>query len=267
MDIPKLGFGTYKLKGKILYDVLNNALALGYRHIDTASLYRNEEIIGNVLMENKIKREEIFLTTKISLKDIKKGKNGILNSIEKSLKKLQVEYIDLLLFHAPIDDLNIININWKLLEEICMNHIPKLKDKIKNIGVSNYNINHLQSILNDCKIKPFCNQIEISPFLTRDNLVSFCNQNNIKIIAHSSLTKGTKFNDNKLMNLSIKYNLNIPLLLLCWAKYKNFILIPRTSNIDHVLQNLDCLKINLSTEAIKELDELNENYSTHPKFI
>ena len=265
MEIPFIGIGTFRLKGDVVYDITLSALKNGYNHIDTAKLYGNEREIGRAIKNSTIDRSKIFITTKIWIDDILKGNQRIIKSICNSLQKLDVDYIDLVLLHAPIQEKLIES--WKTLENIYLGQILELKNKVRYIGVSNYNICHLNTILQQCSVKPYVNQIEISPYLSRKKLIKYCKNNDIKIVAHTSLTKGIKFNDEKLIKLSNKTKVSIPLLLLCWARSKNFVVLPRTSNLDHLVDNLKCLDIELSEKIIKKLDKFDEGFSTHPKYI
>ncbi len=264
MNIPRFGLGTYKLKkdNDEAYLSVKKALELGYRHIDTAALYNNEESVGRAIKDSGISREEIFITTKIQRADIWKGEKRMIRSINRSLKKLDVDYIDQVLLHAPIEEKLLES--WQILEKI-------YKDgKIRHIGVSNYKIEHLKIILKDCKIKPYTNQIECSPFLVRHDLVNFCKNNNIKVVAHSSLTKGEKFDDPLINEIATKYDKSPACILIMWGLFKGFTIIPRTCNVDHLIENYGCsISSNFLVEQdIERLDKLDEHqFATHPQYI
>jgi diketogulonate reductase-like aldo/keto reductase len=299
MEIPSIGFGTFRLKGNDAYQMVLRALQNGYRHIDTAKLYGNEQDVGRAIKDSGVKREEIFITTKI-WKDDLKNENRMIKSVKNSLRKLGVDYLDLVLLHTYPDEIekkilsnpvqinlmNLINpmnlqaqknpmiqlsnkliITWRVMESILDNKIPELENKVKHIGVSNYKIKHLEKLLKFCKHKPYVNQIEVSPYLVREDLVKYCQKNDIKVVAHTSLIKGEKFTDDKLVNLSKKYEISMPLLLLGWALSKNYVVLPRTSQFEHLTHNYKCLEMTLSKEIIEELDRFNENYATHPQYI
>lgn len=271
MEIPLIGFGTFRLKGDDAYNMVLSALQNGYRHIDTAKLYGNEKNVGKAIKDSGINRNEIFITTKI-WKDDLKNENRMIKSVKNSLKKLDVDYIDLVLLHTyPVEiggsDLSELVTTWKVMEDIIDNKIIGLENKVRYIGVSNYKVIHLEQLLNCCKYKPYVNQIEITPFLIREDLSEYCQKNDIKVVAHTSLIKGEKFTDNKLITLSEKYKMSMSLLLLSWAVTKNYIVLPRTSNLTHLIDNYKCMKVILSDEIINELDNLNENYATHPQYI
>lgn len=258
-SIPKLGFGTYRLKGDTVYNSTLQALKQGYTHIDTANLYRNETEIGKAIKDSRVCRNKLWLTTKIQVKDIRKGKEAILSSIMNSLKELDTEYLDLVLFHGP--DEKIVE-SWKFLEEIFV----ELKNKIRFIGVSNYDISHLELLLGSCKIKPYANQFEVSPFWNRDELIQYCRNKGIIAVAHTSLVKGEKFNDQKLTQLSQKVKIIEPLLLLAWALHKGLIVLPRSAKVEHIQENMKCLTIQLDSEIMRTLDSFHEDYCTHPQY-
>ena len=150
ISIPNIGFGTYQLRNVDAYNMVLAAIKKGYRHIDTAKLYGNELDIGRAIKDSKINRGEIFVTTKVWITEIIGGPEKIIKSIKNSLIKLNLDYIDLVLLHAPIPDKLITS--WQTMEDIYFGNIPLLKDKIRNIGVSNYNIQHLELILMRCHL-------------------------------------------------------------------------------------------------------------------
>jgi len=253
MDIPKIGLGTYRLNNT--YDMVKNAILLGYRHIDTAQLYRNEEDVGKaineLIKENIIKREDIFITTKVSMRNIKKSR--IEKSVEDSLKKLNIGYIDLLLLHVPVK--NKIVSSWNILENI-------VSSKIKYIGVSNFNIDHLELLRNNCTVKPYVNQIELSPFYQQIDIVEYCRNNGIRVVAHSSLTKGNKLSHETIQKLSDKYTVTASQILLKWVLYHGYCILPRTSREDHLLENFE-LGFEIKDEDMVLLDSIKDIYKTH----
>ena len=263
-NIPSLGFGTYRLKEKVAFISTVHALKTGYNHIDTANLYKNEAEIGKAIKECDIKRKDLWLTTKVQVKDIKKGRDGIYKSIMNSLTQLDTEYLDLVLLHGPIP--NMIVESWKILEDIVLN---ELYDRVRFIGISNYDIVHLEQLLPTCRIRPYANQFEISPYLNRDKLVEFCKLNGIVPVAHTSLVKGERFNDEKLERLSEKTGLSKSLLLLGWALHHGLTVLPRSSNPDHINENMVCVAIKLDPAIIDELNKFHiiDTHITHPQYL
>ena len=257
MDIPQIGFGTYQLNEKA-YESCLNALKLGYRHFDTANLYKTEEALGKAIIDSGIDRKELFITTKISFNHLKKKK--IKTGLRRSFERLNLEYIDLVLLHLPIHCKE----NWTLLEE---EFLGDYKNKIRFIGVSNYSIANLESILEEAVVHPYVNQIEISPFFTRNKLIKYCNDKEIKVIAHSSLTKGKKLENEIICKIAAESNLSPAQVLLKWALEKKYPIIPRADNISFIKENIETLSKTLNKELIDVLDELNENFATHPRHI
>jgi methylglyoxal/glyoxal reductase len=262
MSIPLIGFGTYRLHDNT-YNSVIEAIKSGYTHIDTAPLYRNESIVGDAIKNSGVCREKLFITTKISRNELKS--NDIRKSIQRSLIDLKVDYIDLLLLHEPIDFLN----NWEILSEYFK---TEGKGIIKNIGVSNYKVEHLEHILNNEDgvkiIKPYCNQIELNPFIHRNDISDYCNKNKIKIVAHSPLAKGEKLNNKTLLYLESKYSISPAKLMLQWNTENNNIIIPRSKNVKHIKDNLVNYNLaNLDKDDIDLLNNLDEQYSTHPKYL
>ena len=261
MEIPRIGFGTYRVKGTDAFTSTRAALEREYPHIDTANLYKNELEVGQALTYTD--RKKVWITTKIKVKDIRSGKEAMVKSILNSLSQLKTDYLDLVLLHGPCD--NIVQ-SWTIMEEIVSNQIDELKGRVRFIGVSNYDIDHLTEILKTCKVKPYANQFEVSPYLNRDNLINYCKANGIIPVAHSSLVKGEKFEDTKLIALSEQTNISKPLLLLAWALAKGLVVLPRSSNIEHITENMKCIDIKLENEIIELMDKFNEGYCTHPQY-
>jgi len=245
LRLPKVGFGTYRIK-KI--EPIIEAIKIGYRHIDTAELYKNEHLVRDAVLyarkDLKI-QDPINITTKISKESILGGK--IRESFEERIKIFG--YIDVLLLHVPSDDCRR---DW---EELC--DLYKNSDKIGSIGVSNYDVEHLEQ-LKDCKIKPQYNQIELSPFCTRMKLIEMCDNMKIEIIAHSSLIDKKKFNHPTIRYMAEEYNASPASILLAWAKCNNFYVIPKSENPQHMKENLFC-NIMLKSIDIDCLEWLDEN--------
>lgn len=262
-----IGFGTYQLEHDNAIEMIKYAFSNGIYHIDTAYRYKTEEAVGIAIKETEnLDREKLFITSKIWISDIIRGKQRIIHAIKRSIERMQLNYIDLILLHMPAEESET-NINaWNVLEDIVLNNIDDLKNKVKYIGVSNYKEDHLKDILNCCRIKPYVNQIEVSPFCTRKSLILFCKNNDIKIVAHSSLTKGTKIDDPNLLKISDKNNVTVPQLLLKWSLKHDLGIIPRTSNRKHFDENYK-LNFDINDEDMEKLNMLNENYAVHKQYL
>jgi len=250
VKMPILGLGTWKMKGKDAINSVRWALDAGYRHIDTAKLYGNEKEIGKVIKESDIPRKEIFLTSKVW--DSDQGFDSTLKAFEKSVKRLNTDYLDLYLIHWPRDAKR--KETWKALE--------KLYDegKVKAIGVANYWIHHLKEILEEFNITPAINQFELNPFLYRKELIEFCRDNNIIVEAYSPLTHGQKLGNPKLKPIAKEYNKSTAQILIRWGLQHEFIEIPKSSQKEHILENSKVFDFELKTEHMEKLDNLNEKF-------
>jgi len=238
-----IGLGTYRLPPATARDITACAVTSGYMLIDTAQLYRNETAVHEGLSQSGVESDSVFLTTKVKTFDPV--------AIEERLKIFGK--IDLLLLHWPSDHF------VKDWENLCKNKPPS----VKNIGVSNFDTQHLEQIRD--LPRPFCNQIEISPFLTRKELIAYHRLHSILTVAHSPLIKGEKFNDQRLMQMAEKYSTTTASILINWSLQNQFWVIPRTSNVQHLKQN-QCI-VRISESDIVEMDSWNESYATHPKYI
>ena len=255
-----VGIGTYKLTGATCSDIVCNALIMGYRMIDTAVLYKNHSDIKLAIEKSGISRNNIYISSKIhdnTQKEQNDNNNAIRDSVMSILKELGTDYLDQLLLHSPVKHKFIPS--WKILEELYNEKI------IRFIGVSNFRIHELELLLQNCKIPPYVNQIELSPFCTRNSLVSFCSSHGIIVQAYASLTVGRRLNDANLIAIAQSLNISPASLLLSWALHKNYYIIPKADNIKHLYENINVSSIKLDNSVIENLDALNECYYTIKK--
>lgn len=244
VDIPIIGFGTSLIEGDECVQNIKLALEAGYRHIDTASVYKNEQYIGKAIKESNIPREEIFITSKVWKDSM--GYENTMKSFESSLKNLQLDYIDLFLIHWPKNNNKQLNIEtWKALEELYK------EGKVKAIGVSNFLKHHLEIILNNCEITPMVDQIEFHPGLTREETIKFCKENNIIVEAWAPLGKGKMLQNEDLVRISEKYNKSVAQICIKWCLQNGVIPLPKTTNWDRMLQNKDVFDFEISKENMK----------------
>ena len=218
VTIPKIGFGTWQIPdGVEVYNSVTHALKVGYRHVDTAQIYRNEVGVGRAIADSGLAREEIFLTTKVW--NDKHDYDLAKASIEESLEKLGVDYVDLLLIHWPNpkalrekDAWKAGNAGaWKAMEEAYR------AGKVRAIGVSNFMIHHLEALLETADIKPHVNQVLLAPGCTQDELVAFCRQHEILLEAYSPLGTGSIFDNPVAQELATKYGKSVAQLALRWS--------------------------------------------------
>ena len=248
-SIPQLGYGVYLIEGdEETEKCVLEALKIGYRHIDTAHAYQNEKGVGSAIKKSGIPRNEIFLTSKLWLSDYGEGKS--LEAIDKMLKRLDTDYLDLLLIHFPFCD-----------------YIGAYKDmekalstgKVKNIGISNFEDNKLEDLLSKVTVKPVLNQIETHPFFIQKDLRERCLKNDIKIeawapIGHSMFEFGK---ENILNDLSKKYNKSVYQIVLRWHIQKGVIIIPKTVRPEKMKENFEILDFSLNDEEMNEIDKLD----------
>ncbi len=220
-EIPILGLGIWQVHSRGAEEIVLCALRAGYRLIDTAEIYGNEEDVGKALHKSGIPRKEIFVTTKLWNSD--HGYTPTIAACERSLKRLGLSYIDLYLIHWPVQNLR--NETWKAMEKLLE------EEKCRAIGVSNYMIWHLQELLNNSSAIPAVNQVEFSPYLYQRDLLEFCCSHEIQLEAYSPLTKGRKLSDPKLVSLAIKYSKNPAQILIRWLLQRGVVAIPKSSSI------------------------------------
>ncbi|KAF8934832.1 hypothetical protein CPC16_002026 [Podila verticillata] len=252
--IPLLGFGTYLLEpGKQAEETVLWALHSGYRHIDTATFYRNEVSVGNAIRQSGIPREDIFVTTKLFNND--HGYDKAIAAANLSLEKLGLEYVDLYLIHSPQPGPELRAESWKALETLVE------QGKVKNIGVSNYSVAHLKELLaSNPRIKPAVNQVEIHPWLARKDIVKFSTEHDIVIEAYSPLSRGHRLQDPTVIKVGEKYNKSAAQVLIRWSLQHGNVVIPKSSDKERIVQNADVFNFELSEDDMRILDNLNDNY-------
>ncbi|EDO18407.1 hypothetical protein Kpol_1013p82 [Vanderwaltozyma polyspora DSM 70294] len=254
-SIPSVGLGTYDIPNNVTANVVYEALKAGYRHFDTAVLYGNEEEVGQGIHrwlledpENN-RREAVFYTTKLwnSQNGYEKATKAIKNCLDK-VKAL--EYIDLLLIHSPLGGTKLRLETWKAMQE-AVDH-----GMVKSIGVSNYGMHHIDELLTwqYLKYKPVVNQIEISPWLMRQELADYCKSNSIFVECYSPLTHGYKLNDQDLKKVANETGKNVGQVLIRWSLQHGYIPLPKTRTINRLKTNLDVYDFNLTSDQMTILD-------------
>lgn len=248
VKMPSIGFGTYKSgNDEETAKIIKYALKIGYRQIDTASFYGNEVGIGNGIKESGINREDIFLVTKLWNND--HGYDKTIEAFNKSLERLQVDYIDLYLVHWP-NKLN--SETWKAFEYLYKTN------KVKSIGVCNFKIGHLEELKKTAQIMPMVNQIEIHPQSSKNDMLSYCEENNIQLVAWSPIMRGRLFSNELMIGLAEKYKKTIAQIILRWHVQRGVIPIPKSSNEERIKENLNIFDFELSNDDIRTIDLLNE---------
>lgn len=250
-EIPLMGFGTYRLTGENeVKECIKTALETGYRLIDSAQMYGNEKFIGEAIRESGIPREEIFITTKLD--NDQHGYDKARRSFDKSMNRLNCGYVDLFLIHWPVEGLRLES--WRALADIYN------QGAVKAIGVSNYTIRHLKELFANSDVKPALNQVEFNPFNFREELLLFCNEQGIKLEAYAPLSRGNKFRNKAIQDISAKYFKTPAQIMLRWAIQHNVIPIPKSSHKERIKENAEIFDFNMENKDMQKLDSLNENY-------
>ena len=256
-NMPALGFGTWELTGQTCVQAVTKALAVGYRHIDTALMYDNHKEVGQAIKNSGVQREDLFITSKVWRDSL--TSQGIINACNQTLKELDCEYLDMYLIHWPNSDVPI---------EETLGAMQQLKEQgaVKHIGVSNFSIKHLKDAL-ATGIQFSNNQVEFHPSLYQKELQEFCNQNNIILTAYSPLGRGEDLNLKVIQNLAEKYSKSPAQVVLNWILKKGIAAIPKASNPEYIQDNFMALEWDLAPEAIALIDELNQkNRIVNPGF-
>ena len=255
VQIPILGFGTYSIKGDKGINTITEALKIGYRHIDTAAIYDTEKEVGAAITKSGVKREEVFITTKLP-NDVG-TQQDTLKSFHQSLENLKTDYVDLYLIHWPEPEP--FKNNWLQRDIEVWQTMEKLykEKRIRAIGISNFYQKHLKEFLPKCEIKPMVNQIEIHPFYLEEDLIALCRQNNIAIEAYSPLARGDNaLNNAVLQKMAKKYKKSVPQIMLRWSIQMGFIPLPRTSNLSRLKENSDIFNFTISSVDMKAITAL-----------
>ncbi|ORX78128.1 aldo/keto reductase [Anaeromyces robustus] len=251
VKIPNIGIGTYLIKSEDAERSVKQALQMGYRLVDTAHLYFNEEAVGRAIKESGVKREEIFVSTKLWPCDFENE-----NAVEESLQRLGLDYIDLLFLHQPAGNYMA---GYKLLEKAYK------EGKIKAIGISNFEGKHIEEILANCEYIPQVNQVECHPYYTQEELRKVTEPKNIKIMSWFPLGQG----DAKLINETIftelakKYNKTNAQIILKWHIQMGFLVIPGSKNVDHIRDNFNIFDFELTKEDMAKIETVNK----HKKYL
>ncbi len=253
--IPAIGFGTYKMtETNQVEKAITAALDCGFRLIDTASVYFNEVQIGNVIKKYNISRDKIFITSKVWNNE--QGYENTLKAFEKTISNLQTDYLDMYLIHWAVVDKFLET--WKALEYLYE------KKLVKNIGVSNFQIHHLNKLLANSNVLPVVNQIELHPYFNQSDLRNFCNKNKIIVESWSPIAKGDVSNDLILNKIAEKYNKTAVQVTLRWHYQNNLLPIPKSVNPDRIKQSIEIFDFSLSDEDIQIINNLNKNMRKGP---
>ncbi|WP_163539251.1 aldo/keto reductase [Gracilibacillus sp. YIM 98692] len=256
VEMPWFGLGVWQVEdGDQVINAVKTALNTGYISIDTASAYRNEEGVGKGIKESGVKREEVFVTSKVGNKQ--QGYESTLHAVDESLAKLGLEYLDLYLIHWPVPGKY--KETWKALEKIYND------GKARAIGVSNFHVHHLEELMKDAEIKPMVNQIEFHPCLTQTKVRNYCQENNIQMEAWSPLMQGQLLNNEVLVEIGEKYNKTPAQVILRWDIQSGVVTIPKSVKPHRIIDNASIFDFKLTKDEMGKIDALNQNKRANPK--
>jgi diketogulonate reductase-like aldo/keto reductase len=266
--IPKLGLGTWFINDKDVAQAVKEAASVGYRHIDTAQAYGNESGVGKGIKTCGVKREDMFVTTKLAA-EIKSYKEAV-ESIDSSLKKLGLDYIDLMIIHSPkpwakfLEEEHYFEGNreaWRALEE------AHKAGKLRSIGVSNFEEKDIDNILSSCSLKPMVNQILAHISNTPKELIKYCQDKHILVEAYSPFGYGELFKNDEIKALANRYNVSISQLAIRYCLQLDLLPLPKTANPQHMKTNAD-VDFVISEDDIEFLKNMQpiEDYGEHSRF-
>ncbi|AEN91209.1 Aldo/keto reductase family [Priestia megaterium WSH-002] len=255
VKMPWLGLGVYKVEdGQEVVDSVKYAIKAGYKSIDTAKIYENEEGVGQAIKESGVSREELFVTSKVWNAD--QGYDTTLQAFETSLNKLGLEYLDLYLIHWPVEGKY--KDTWKALEKL-------YKDgKIRAIGVSNFQVHHLEDLIADAEVKPMVNQIEFHPLLTQIEVREYCKKQGIQVEAWSPLAQGELLDNEVLTRIAEKHGKSTAQVILRWDLQNEVVTIPKSTKEHRIIQNADVFDFELNAEEVEKINALNQNHRVGP---
>lgn len=254
-QMPQLGLGVYKVEDAIAAELVSNAISLGYRLIDTASMYENEIGVGDGIRAAGVNRDEIFVTTKFWLDGL--GYENTLAEFDKSLKKLGLDYLDMYLIHWPAPKRGLLYVDsWRAMEKL------QAEGLIRSIGVSNFHGHHIDEILKVSSVVPAVNQIELHPWLTQEAMVEYDASHGIITQAWSPLARGKIFDEALLAELAGVYGKSAAQVVLRWHIQRGISVIPKTSSVGRLAENLDVFDFELSADDVARISALNIDFRT-----
>ncbi|WWC61526.1 uncharacterized protein I303_104110 [Kwoniella dejecticola CBS 10117] len=250
VKIPQLGFGVYQSPPEVTSKTVLAALDAGYKHIDSAYWYFNEEQVGSAIKDSKYPRQSIFITTKLGLAD---GITGLLDDSVAKIDPTPEGYVDLFLIHSPSAGPEKRKEQWKALEDLVKS------GKAKTIGVSNYGVKHLEQMEEYAVTPPAVNQIELHPWCQQPSIVAYCQSHNIALEAYSPLVQGTKAQDPTLTRIAEETGKSWAQVLIRWSLQRGFIPLPKSDTKERIIANRDVFDFELSDAQMQALNALDKD--------
>ena len=254
-EMPAMGFGTWAIAdGDDVTKAVKTAIECGFRHIDTASFYKNETGVGRGIAESGINRSELWVTTKVWPTET--GYDNTLRAFDASLKRLGLDYLDLYLIHWPASparytDWRERNLDtWRAFEKLYAD------GRVRAIGVSNFLQSHLQPLIDSCKVRPMVDQLEVHPGYTQSDDVKYCQSNGIVVEAWSPFGRGAVLTNPELTAIAAKYGRSVAQVCLAWCRQKQIVPLPKSVTAERVKENLEATSLNLSENNILIIDQL-----------
>ena len=265
VELPCLGFGTYMIPNTEEGErAVRDAVSLGFRHIDTAAQYGNEDMVGRAVRDSGVPRSEFFITSK--LKNAEQGYGSALRAFEKTCEDLGTDYLDLYLIHWPKvggkEDAweSQISDTWRAFEELYQ------AGRIRAIGVSNFLVHHMETLLEHASVVPFVNQIELNPTYQQREIVSWCERHGVQLEAWAPLGRGRMFTNEDVCAMAKRLGKDVGQICVRWALQKGFVTMPKSTKASRIKSNSEVFDFELSAEDMTYLDSLNtdDNYTFHP---
>jgi len=255
VEMPWVGLGVFQTQpGREVEQAVRWALELGYRHIDTASFYENEDGVGKALAESEVDREQVFVTTKVW--NSEQGYKETLAAFDRSRSKLQTDYVDLYLVHWPLQ--SSFKDTWKALEKLYADGV------VRAIGVSNFLEHHLEDLMGDFDVVPVVNQVEWHPFVLQKPLLDFCKENDIQFEAWSPLSRGRFLDNEVIQDLAKKHGKSPAQVLIRWDLQHEVVTIPKSVHRERIEENSKVFDFELSDEDMRRIDALDTNTRIGP---
>ena len=254
-SIPIVGLGVYKVDNATTGPLVTQALQIGYRLIDTASMYQNEEGVGEGIANSGVPREEVIVSTKFWMDDL--GYDQTLRAFDKSLGLLGLSYLDIYLIHWPAPKRGLLYVeSWKAMERL------KNEGLVKSIGVCNFHPHHIDEVLKMAEHPPVMNQIEVHPFLTQDQVIAYNTQHSILTQAWSPLARGQALDNPLISKIAVEHGKSNSQIVLRWHIQRGTAVIPKSTSRDRIIENLNVFDFELSEAQMLEISSLNRNYRT-----